>query len=162
MIAIGIILAIIGLPGRASAHSRPHVSLRRVSALADAAAAAGSTVPSSSMLTVSAPPSPHPAPVTGSSVTHPSRSQPAPIPMPQTPPSRRSMDEDVAYPHAIVLPDANLQVRPEAKHAATSHTAAVRTIAPDQLARSLIYSSALALLIAASGLILIGSRRRLW
>ncbi|HEY2792711.1 MAG TPA: hypothetical protein VGJ28_10155 [Micromonosporaceae bacterium] len=157
MIAIGIILVIIGLPGRASAHSKPHVSMRKISALAEAAAAADGRIPAPPMLTVASPPSPHPSPAGRSPMTRPSMSHPvAPAPVPQTPPSQRALNEDIAAPYVIVLPDTGLQVRPVAKHAA------VRTIAPDQLARSLIYSSALALLIAASGLILIGSRRRLW
>jgi hypothetical protein len=92
----------------------------------------------------------------------------APAPAPQTPPTQRSADEDVVFPHPVAVPGANLRAaavtrpRSDTRVVSAKQVHASRAIAPDRLAQSLVYSSGLALAIAAGGLILIGSRRRLW
>ena len=133
-------------------------------------------------------PSPHPAP--GNRLTS-GRTQGAtpviPAPAPQAPPARVPAAPHIAAPdighrlgtaqNASVtgrldtvtgrqaqLPLLIAQKTPTSSRSFGTRTKAhaVRPISPAQLTRSLIYSSALALAIAAFGLVMLGSRRRLW
>jgi hypothetical protein len=115
-----------------------------------------------------------------------------PSPRPQAPPLQRPADQGIAYPMAgaqavgrggfldrKLVPDAQTKrqvtafapevvMRPPTMRASASNrhasrpTHAARMISADRLNRSLVYSSAVALAIAAGGLLMLGSRRRLW
>jgi hypothetical protein len=185
MIFVSASAAIIGLQGDAWAHPKPHGLNGRILALAGgshaavaaaaprpdpivrAGAAGGGAPPAAPVV-----PSPHPAPLSGLPLSRPGVSWPAvPAPMPQAAPVQGSSDRDVALPG---LAGAEPRIGPIPPGAAadapveTTHTHANRpprastAIGPERLDQSLVYSSAVALAIAASGLAMLGTRRRLW
>ncbi len=120
-------------------------------------------------------PSPYPDPNRRPPGTKPDRpAVPAPLP-PLPPPPGDSATDDIAFPHAALMPapawmdvpaisqvaDVPVATPPPDPALAAAPAAMPTKPAPD-LAQSLVYSGALALFIAGSGLIMLGSRRRLW
>jgi hypothetical protein len=153
VILVAIAAAVLGLPGGAGANPKSSAIAMAVPAVA---------------IHIGLGPSPHPAPGTVTSAGGPPVTMAAvPAPSPQSPPQQRTAEQDVAF----VGPDGTSPIAAPAPRVAgpppraTAHAIQpkhVNAISADRLDHSLIYSSGLALAIAAGGLLLIGSRRRLW
>jgi hypothetical protein len=119
-------------------------------------------------------PSPYPNPGSEPPTTATPGPPAVPDPSPPAPPSPGT--SEIAYPRGAVDPvPAWLDIPARSRAVADATTAAStppRTTATaagaevgvpeDDLSRSLVYSGGLALVIAGSGLIMLGSRRRLW
>ncbi len=118
-------------------------------------------------------PSPFPTPGEQTPVLDPARPL-VPIPAPLTPPApSAAANRDVAFPRTAPMPawfsvhiragvsttPASLPLKPAR---AVADRAADTSATSVDLSRSLVYSGALALFIAGSGLIMLGFRRRLW
>jgi hypothetical protein len=121
---------------------------------------------SSSSASVATPPSPYPNPAQRRLPASWPPGQSLPAPAPLTPPTLRVADDQAAKAVAwFGVPDGSNALTPTMTSAAP-HPQAARADTPlrprPDLSRSLVYSGALALVIAGSGLVMLGTRRRLW